>query len=427
MLILIRIVLPNFGNSLFLVTFIFVIFTIVFANLDVSLPIVFFFLPIPAIFDDFGMTYTFNIIVGLLTLKQLLIYIIRKQKLDYRLILIVFLFIYNIILSLFGDVGLLGVLSIGSNFIAILLFYLLSNKRVNFYPIFMYMFIGYILSLVYGLYSTLLKYGINIPDTYRLMGGFRDPNYFGIVTLFIATTCLLKFKGIIKYLTYLIIVLIGALSVSKTYLFLLILSAILLFTKFLIDSFFKKRVNLVVLSLPLFAIFVFLIRPEIFNIVIDLFEFRFSEYTFLTGRDQLLGQYLVKLFVDPINLIIGRGITYSSYYKVTYSGKIMPSHNTYLDIILSYGLFVGFVFVLLIISIIKKYFINDKIKLLINSYSIMFIVTFAVCIAASSYIMMDMTYLLFAYLLFAIKDEHYSTKSRQEPSKVYRLHSIKAS
>src|SRR5690606_37910507 len=116
------------------------------------LQILFFFLPMPNLFDQIGFFYIFNVLIGFIFLKELLVYLFYGRRISIVFLLITFLMIYNIILGFSNGVDLFVIISHISNFLSIFLFYFISKKQINIRNVYIYLLTGYFLSLVLGIY-----------------------------------------------------------------------------------------------------------------------------------------------------------------------------------------------------------------------------------------------------------------------------------
>ena len=160
------------------------VLVILFSKHNNTLPIIFYLHCNSALYDDVGFSYIFNISIGIILFKEIIVYKTKLNKDSTLLVLLIFL--YNLILVLFNNLfSLYGFLSMfswtGSYF---LLNIYSESKKINFNKIYLYFFVGFIMSCIYAIAIPIKMWGFNIPSAYRFIGLLRDPNYYAFDALF---------------------------------------------------------------------------------------------------------------------------------------------------------------------------------------------------------------------------------------------------
>ena len=149
--------------------------------------------------------------------------------------------------------------------------------------------------------------------------------------------------------------------------------------------------------------------------ILSKYTYRTDTTSFLTGRDVIQKYYFETAFNDPITLIFGRS---TSYALVLNAGTNLNdafytnivAHNTYLDLILSWGAIGTLIYISLLISI-KKLFNNkttDKYK--IGNLKSIYLKTILwgsilACLFALSYLMLDFFAIMYLFLIIFSSDK----------------------
>lgn len=361
------------------------------------LPTILFFHPCSALFDNISFTYLFNVVIVIFTFKYF--WDIKKTgaplKLNKKMtIMMLLLFLYEIFLILINGYASLVIFSLIS-WVASYLFVLqfIGGKiEVDLNKCLFYFFAGYLSGAIGGFAFPFLKYGFDFPSKYRYMGLFRDPNVYSLDALLIVFSSLCINKKF-SYIT-IITMLLGFLSISKMYILVLIVGLILY-------SFYNfKNINLkkIIAFLFLITVTIFLgIKTSLFDNIYAKYLLRIDSESLSTGRTDILNYYFNRLINNPINLLFGSSMLKYRYVLVDYSSAraLYESHNTYLELILSWGI-LGSAFYL---AFLRKIIIS--IKNILDSFqkdSIPLIIVFLLSIFTLDYLSADIFIIMILYI-----------------------------
>lgn len=353
-----------------------VLFFVLFSNTINNFYYAIFLIPNLALFDGIGFKFVFNISMIFLFFKVL--FTNKKLNIMGIAILLVFLF-YELLIS-----GLNLTLNdtILSSFTIFFSFFVLVNFRdykIDNLLLTKSLFKGYMVSITAGLFKMINTIGID--SGLRFVGLLRDPNYFALISLFLICLLIryypiyinnkLNISNLLKLGS---VVILGFLSVSKMYfllLFILLVYYLLYYITFSKLSLSIKKMLSIFSLIIIFIIFGNSIN--LFELVINKYLFRlFQGYDITTGRFYLFKEFLLKYLSSFNTLLFGSGSNYRFIYQINYSEPNMLSHNTFLDILLSYGLIGIIIFVLLFLTVKKEY----KTKSIDSKISVLFILLF---------------------------------------------------
>lgn len=365
------------------------------------LPILFFIHPNSALYDGIGFPYLFNFSVVIVAIR-----LIIKNKIDKETI-IIFLLIccWEIILILKAgilDKSLLPIVSWISSYIVLII---LSKKpKENFETIYTYFLLGFISAFLYGAAIPIKKWGIqNIPTAYRFIGLLRDPNYYSMDALLLIFSAgnYAKIKNKTQILYIFIVFAMGICSVSKMFIALFVVGCIF---KLLFEFKEIKPIQLIMGILIISIIGYCLKKIGVIDIFIKKYLYRSETTSLFTGRDYLFSYYFNAIFSSVKNVLFGNSaLKYSSILSAgtenTYFTNFV-AHNTYLDILLAWGVLGTIVYILLI----KKILQNAK-NANISSYkftSASFketIIVFIIGLCTLSFLTTDVFALIILYLI----------------------------
>lgn len=186
-----------------------------------------------------------------------------------------------------------------------------------------------------------------------------DPNYYSLYICIALSGIVIKHNlKIYDYILMFILICIGFMTASK--MCFLLMSLNILYLLFKLISGTKKFIrNIIILILCLIA--VYMLRNIISQFIANLLKRAGDNNEDLnkltTGRYGLCMEYINLLFNDIFLFMFGKGFPYNHYVKNT---PINVAHNTFLDFILSWGVF-GSLFLFYSIGYwFKKY--KDKLK-----------------------------------------------------------------
>lgn len=301
-----------------------------------------------------------------LELVTILILIIRNRKINKRILLLIFIYgVYVFVGSNFDFATYLKTLMI-----PLVLYLLLRElnygrlKEVSFYYILGLLAgsaLGLIKSFIPNLNAMVVYKKVNL--SYSVGEGFTtstrfsalwgDPNYYSVhLILAMVIIAILYLRLEIKPITFYILeglfILLGALTGSKSFLFMAVITVAI----FIVLSLKKGQSSRVIAAAGIVLVIVLLTftgKIDLFSVVLRRIGnantgFALSGLT--TGRTELL-QYYFRLFIEsPIKFLIGNGIGEGFSYR--------PPHNTVIDYLDLLGLIGSVIALLLFIVIFSK-------------------------------------------------------------------------
>ena len=403
------------GNVLKLkyITLILNLLIIIFAKETSYMPLIMYMHPNSAMYDDIGFTYLFNVTIFLIVLKLIFtkrMFLPKKEVIIFSLILVWEIFL-NILDSSVKS-NMLSLISWISSYV-ILIFMANKVEKIDFNKVYKYFFFGFVLSVLAGLSYPINKWGLNIPVAYRFVGLLRDPNYYTVDALFLMFSSF-KYKNNNKLNIYFIVAFIcGILSVSKMFILEIIIGVVIaLFFKMINNKKIRKNTffKTILMFFTVFSIFVYLIvNTNMIDTMLNKYLYRTGTTSILTGRDYIQKYYINILFDNPKNLLLGNSML--KYSKVLGLGseegrsffENMVAHNTYLDVILSWGIFGALLYLYFIYRIVNLYilFLKEK-KIYIEKKfdnATLLICLFLISLFALSYLSVDVFAILMIYLI----------------------------
>lgn len=397
------------------ITLIGFVFSILFIKEDKIIPTLFFLHPNSGLYDDIGFKYLFNISLLIIAIKYLFLY---KYKIPKKSTLIfAFIVMMEIILCLMSGYasisGMLSLVSWTSSYI-ILILASYNLKHVNFERTYQYFFLGFVMAFICGWIYPILRWGGKIPTAYRFIGLLRDPNYYccdALLLIFSANIYTKRAKKN-KYLYEIGAIIMGICSVSKTFLLILMMGFVFKRITEINRINFKSDIVIIIVSvIMLYVCF----QQGLIDLFINKYLYRAETTSLLTGRDYLWSFYFNSIFDSLKNLIIGNSLTY--YANILNPGvnnsffEFFIAHNTYLDVIVSWGI-IG---VALYVSFIKSIFNNCKFQ--IRKYvknndfaSLVFVILLSLMVLSylgvDAFAIVILYVVIFKYSLSEIKEEN---------------------
>ena len=384
--------------------------SILLVDLDKSYCLVFFSYPLSGTYDTVGLTHFFNISLIVLFFK-LIIMSVYKKKLTKNHILcisfVVLILIYDSTIAMVNNLLTTDYFVNYTIWISVLVVLLTSiyREKISLKKIYLWFYFGYMVGASLCLFNLNLKYGsiFSTPNGYRFLGMLRDPNYYsvcGILLVFIPFTLKIKYK----YVFSITAMVVTVLSISKMSILLLLIGWILYLIIYIFNI---KRIplnfklsNVIVLTFVSLVTFLFFERG-IFDIVYEKFVFRLDSYSLTTGRDYLQSYFLHEYFNNIQTFLFGRSLDYNKVYMVEYSGIAgMVSHNTYIDVLMSFGLIGSILYIYTIVIIFKNYNIKGNVTINKVILSILFIIS----LFALSYLKADGFMLIVLLLLLEFSE-----------------------
>ena len=398
---LIKYCIPSLNSVQFLFLLLHVVI-ILFSKDDELIPIIMFNHTCSALYDDIGFKYIFNLTILIATVKILVKKDLKINK--YIFLLFCILMIYELLLTSI-NIGIstqsLNLVTFISSYLFIILVVSMKDEKyIDIKKIYTYFFFGFLISGISGYMYPISKWGSNIPITFRFKGLLRDSNYYSVDSLLLIISSMLYNKKITK--ESLIMFIVGILAVSKMFILIALISFFIIGFWQIMHIKNKKQMlcfMVVLLSLPL--IFYNLKKINFIDSMIDKYLFRTESVSLLTGREYIQRYYINTLLNDSTTFIFGRSTSYSEvldighdigdsfYYNIV-------AHNTYLDLILSWGIFGTVVYGIFLLKLFFTYKKNYNIK---NRVNVLFLFLIGICLFALSYLMLDFFALLILYVM----------------------------
>lgn len=320
-----------------------------------------FIIPAVRIFDSIGVTY----VVNLLLVLVIIVFLIKVRKIKSTLLFVVLLIIYEAFHMFCYSDFLTLVENIASIFGIFLGFTVSSdnNLKISTEKTASNIMRGVVLSsLCYLLLnpSFLNNWYNNLgSEIWRFSSFSGDPNALAVYAL-LAVALYISSKTISeKYIPILVLSLIVIMTFSKMGIILLLANIIALFVLHKNES---KQVILVLL-LPFIIIGIMLFFSDFITNLYGGFLERFfrgdvsaSLNTLTSGRFDIDVMHFKYIFERPIFLLFGESMNYAFY-----SGINHVAHNTYFDILFSWGL-VGIALIFILMHYWMRYSIPHNVK-----------------------------------------------------------------
>lgn len=417
---LINLLLILSGNELSVIRWLlllFEFFIIIISSEDKIIPLLFFLHPLSATYDKLGFTYLFNFSILILLIKLFIIYRPSLERKSTFLFLLIVLLEFILILKE-GELD-YRIISLGSWIASYLLLIFYSNKidKINFKVVYKYFYIGFLLGALLGFTYPVMRWGIlNIPTAYRFTGLLRDPNYYCIdaLLLIFSANTYSKLTERNKYILIFPILCLGALSISKTFVILMVLGVVLIS----IINIKKIKVKQIFAGIAaLSIIFVILYNMNFIDIFIEKFVYRTETTTLLTGRDDLYKYYINELLNNPFNLIFGNSMI--NYPYVLSVGSVdsfytnFVAHNTFLDVVLSWGVIGTILYITLLYCIFKNSVFKGVVIKKRNDDFVILLITGLLALCVLSYLAVDFFAIIILYLLM-LKTIFYEKKEKTD-------------
>lgn len=390
-------------NTIRILFCIFTLIIIIVSDTSKTLPILMFIHPNSGLYDNIGFKYLFNFAIIISAVKL----IIKNKGSFPKINVFIFLLIFalELFLELTSNHFDMKILSMVSWLCSYLVLILESNMsdNISFEIVYKYFYFGFLMAFLCGITTPIVRWGLNIPTAYRFVGLLRDPNYYCVDALLLIfganTYSILKEKN--KYIYIISCIIMGICSVSKMFILLLMMG---LFLNFIINV---KKINMkkllpagITITIVLFILY----KNGLIDLIINKYLYRTETTSTLTGRDYLWNFYFNSIFDSNKNFLIGSSL---NYYSAILNPGVnnsfftnMVAHNTYLDIILSWGIIGIFAYVAFILNsfaVAKKQ--HTKCKIEKNSDFLVSAVIFLCVMFVLSYLSADAFAILITYLI----------------------------
>lgn len=342
-------------NSARLVLVILVFCVLAFERKEYMIPSLFFIHSCSASFDTAGFTYLFNISIVIVAVR---IIIYRNLKANKKILSCLILILIQELLmdAVYGKLN-SSILSLAGWISGYLIIAFESRflDGEDFDRIVKYLFWGYVVGFIQGMSIPILRWGLSWPTAFRFTGMLRDPNYYSLNAILLINSAYLleKRTKINRFFIIIPTLVMGFFSVSKMFLGLAFVSIALQ------ELLVLKKINvkkIAVTSIVLLAFIMVSMKYGLIDMFMTKFVYRFDTVSLTTGRNVLFSHYVNQLTNNPLYLIFGVGML--GYHKVLNSVEILGgqfgryvAHNTYLDVICSWGLIGILVYSVLLIYI----------------------------------------------------------------------------
>lgn len=412
--LIILFILTNKSNSIFgIISILYILFLVISGKDKENIKLLLFLLPNLRILDITGFKNYINICYLIIGIK---IIIKNYKNIEGKNILKAIILAMTIVLmeiihgiSIENNIteSIFNGVNIGIDFFILIVIINLQINLKEYSEYSDYLLLGVISS--FGIFCLSNGNIINLlfSTGYRLSAYGNDPNYLSCYLLVGISGKLLyshyqklNIKDIILTIfnTF-----IGLLTSSKMCLISLIILYALNIFIFLSKLKIKKIIRIIIFTILLITILITFYGKET-NYLINRFVDRFNEThsfsnteigNFTSGRSDLIMQYFNILSNDITSLLLGHGIRYINYYLKM--GVTLVAHNTYLDIILSWGIIGTTILVIGFISCTKNILkIKQKFDILIP------LIIYMIMLNALSCLSSDMFWYLLAFVLLPL-------------------------
>jgi len=210
----------------------------------------------------------------------------------------------------------------------------------------------------------------NIINGLRFSGIWNDENFAGMYSIIgvVSAIFFLK-KNIIKRIwiafpVILIIIFTATLSLSRSFVYIIVILSIVSFFLLL----YTKNVNVFykVILICIFVVIFYLLFSLSLKYIINMRGLASSGSDWTNSRIEYTKNGLYSFFEEPIAWFTGVGVDNVPNFSDSHGYQPRATHNTYVDFIVQFGIFQG----ILIIIIIKKYFLRSIINKNSNSFEI---------------------------------------------------------
>lgn len=350
-----------------LIAMLYVLYNMIKGDTELNFYYGLFLIPNIRIFDSLGVTFLVNILLAFPLIKYVLKYKFRINAfaLFSTLAMLIIECIHIVILGNFENL-----FSVISCFMSML--YCLSITTnctidINIEKMWKYFVAGiFVSSFVYLVTNPWFTSNIieNVIVGYRFAAFASDPNYFSLyICLALAFIFTKRRYTLVDYVVLMVLVVLGLLTTSK--MCLLMMAAVIMIgfcSSFLNVGNISKRYFLII-STGVLVIGILVFYDEIFMLLENFLKraglqgnsFDMSRFT--SDRIDILKDYMKILSTNVIALVFGYGMQYHLYLHVTGG---YGAHNTYFDVILSWGLVGVLIFGAVVMVWTSKLISNTK-------------------------------------------------------------------
>ena len=354
---------------------------------------------------------TFNYMIALLYGNFVLLIKFRKKiKIDLMLFISILIFIWELSHGFIGPFSFKEFIYFVTPYITLLLINACDNSDID-YDYLGIMFARFVaLSGISLFYRTVSLNGGNVIHAVQNMGrlglidegsfnigGQINPNSFGIMCVLaiaiLFQSYFYKSKNLKKIIFIIVLIILGALTVSKTYIVLLVLTICL----FIVTG-KKQKKQLIGAVLAVIGVGSFILL-RVFPTIVDTFIGRWSAEDLSTGRLSIMFESYEAIWANPELFMFGVGI--QDYSDKTQQFVAIAPHDFINELLMIWGIPGLIIFLALIISVVLAAKKKNKNVKLINLIPLIIIIakSFSGHWITSGYTMLaiSLAYLSLAY------------------------------
>ena len=348
----------NAINPLYLIAAIcFIVFKMTMDDDEHNLYLTCFLIPFIRVFDLLGVTYVVNLLFVYPLVVGVLKGHLRIDKISF-VCCVFFTLIELVHVIAFGDYSSLPSSMANIAMLLYVLCFLIDRIRIKLESITDYLCLGVITSAVVYLFcNPTYAFGIvsNVLRNERFIGFAGEPNYYALyICLALSLIFTLEDHKIKHYCYMSFMTIIGLLTASKMCLFLIgfIYVIGLLYNGFNSNN---KRFKFFAITITLIYILGLIFNDNALRLLnniiarMNVYNGRYDINEISTGRSRIVLSYLELCMEKPSLLLLGYGMRYHINLNQEYG-----AHNTYLDIIFSWGIFVTFVLLILWANVLNR-------------------------------------------------------------------------
>ena len=353
-------------SSLLVIPLLLLIIRVFIHEIEMNIYLILFLLPNLRMFDSLGESYGVNIIIVLCLFKFIFIEL-RKIKTDVWLFAFIFIIIeFSHYFITHNQLILLNVISWISAFILASSCLIDETIKINKVPSFWYLALGTLFSAAAVFTSDSIFYTLRyIELDLRLIGLAGDPNILSLYILILIFSAVnlqkdSQFKWL-YYFMFFILTLFGFATLSKmfTLTFFLVSIILVLYSVLYPKIETRKQQKFIMGVVGIAVIVIIFMYPFLENVFQGIFNrFFIDDFSQLSlenldnlssGRSSLVNFYLNQLTHNVVLLLFG----YGHFYHVEFGLQL--AHNTYLDIVLTWGVLGSTVFGTLLYLIYQEF------------------------------------------------------------------------
>lgn len=381
----------------------------------------FFLLPCVRILDCVGVTFLVNILYAFIAFKFVITN--NPKQLPILLLISFGLFVFEFLHANFDSISSISSSCFNAFNMAFdlcaLLVIVTSSKNYDSYILPKALLLGVICSSLCRILIDPSQISQFVNSWQRFSAFGNDPNYLSsyiivgiagiIVSPFSDTNYHLK-HHLSDVLLIFASIAFGLLTASKMF----IICVAIIFITFLVMMFLTGHTKVALISIfsiISIAVIVIIFANNAVSGIIEKITGRFSNATDInsltTGRFEIVEYYSRTVIRNPVSLLFGRGVNYTDYYSIP-GETILVAHNTFLDVLLSWGIIGSFFVIASSIYYLKSVaFRRQKRMVVFLPFAMYMLVLFSLsCLSA------DMFWYLLALCILTFKKTSVSVFKR---------------